>query len=77
MEGRMTDKPETKPKRTSVYIEDHDNLADWIDEYKATAKDKYGLTLTSRQCFDAFLKVAFESLGQTEDDGRPLGTGEL
>ena len=71
----MTD--EKKPKRTAIYIEEHDELAEWIEQFKETTKEMSGIVLTSKQAHDAFLKVAFEALAKTEDDGKPLGTGEL
>lgn len=70
------DKTTRKPNRKKR-IDEHPAVQTWMENFIVRASDDIGVTMTMDQAADAFVRCAMEAIAKTEDDGTPLGTGEL
>ncbi len=76
----MTDtNTETKTRRPNrkKRIDEHPKVQTWMAGFIEDTEKTMGVTMTMDQAADAFVRVAMEAIRQTEDDGTPMGTGEL
>ncbi len=75
----MTENTDTKTRRPNrkKRIDEHPKVQDWMHRFIADTEVSMGVTMTVDQAADAFVRVAMEAIRQTEDDGTPMGTGEL